>query len=150
MPVVDHVLRAYSGNYPIEERLRVVQLAIAEAAAELSWLRAQQDDYKADELLGEARAITRRIRGLRRLVEVDVAEHRAERPAGIDPASPEGSVVLQMFCDRIVGIAHDVLVADVAAELERRFAAAVAADPDIPWPPAEPPPAEPPEPEAAA
>jgi len=152
MPRVDQVLDAYRNNRPIEQRLTAVQIAVAEAAAELAWLRERQDDYKGDDLLEEARAITRRIRGLRRLVEVDVAEHRAGPPEGIDPASPAGQQVLQLLYDRIVGVAQDVLPVH-ADELVERFSQALADDPGIPWspslPPASPPtppPEEPPEP----
>jgi len=99
-----------------------------------------------EDLLEAARTVTRRVRALRRLAELDLAHHRASEPEGVDPGSPEGQVVLQMFYDRIMGVAHEVLPGDAADELERRFAAAVAADPDIPWPP----PDEPPEPEPGA
>lgn len=148
-PERDPVVVAYQSGMPIADRLRAVQIAIAEGAAELAWLRAHSEDYTDEDLLEEARAITRRIRGLRRLVEVDVAEHRSLAPSGIDPASPEDRQVLGLLLDRILGVVDEVLPDATADELEHRLVAALAADPQIPWPP-QPPPDEPPEPGAAA
>lgn len=147
----DPVVIAYRERLPIQERLRVVQTSIAESAAELAWLRERPEGSEPEDLLEEARSISRRIRNLKKLVELDLAVHRADLLAHeIAPGSPEGQRALQLFYDRIVGVVEELLHSDVAAELVERFSAALTDDNEIPWPPTPPPDEPPPEPGAAA
>lgn len=129
---IDPVVAAYLDRLPLVDRLGAIQVEQARTAAELSWMRLHAADYGED-LLEAARAVSRRVRALRRLAELDLAHHRATEPEGIDLGSPEGQQALCLLFDRIVGVAADVLPGDVADALVERFTAALAADPDIPW-----------------
>lgn len=131
----DPVVQAYrpEAHVGVVGRLRAVQIAIAEAAADLSWLREHPELH--DDLLESGRAVSRRVRALKKLAEADLHELHTIWPGDeSDPRSPEAYRAVRMLHERIMSVARDVLSPDRAEALETGLDARLRAEPAIPWP----------------
>jgi hypothetical protein len=129
-PIVRAVVRRDEGV----ELLRVIQIEMAKAAAELRFLDDHRDEFEADELLERGRAITRQVRALRRLVELECSRIRR---FGRPPLRLDDPMVRRAFgllVERIVEVGHEVLPEGKADELEVKFRERLAAEPQVPWP----------------
>lgn len=129
-PIVRAVVRRDEGV----ELLRVIQQEMAKAAAELAWLDDNRDEYEPDELLERGRAVTRQVRALRRLAELECSRIRrfGRPPLRLD--DPMVRRALGLLVERIVGVGHEVLPESKADELETKFRERLAAEPGVPWP----------------
>lgn len=131
----DHpIVRAVVHRDEGVELLKVIQIEMAKAAAELRFLDEHRDEYEGDELLDRGRAITRQVRALRRLAELECTRLRrfGRPPLRLD--DPMVRRALGMLVERIVGVGHDVLPEAKADELEMKFRERLAAEPGVPWP----------------
>lgn len=131
----DHpIVRAVVHRDEGVELLKVIQVEMAKAAAELRFLDEHRDDFDADELLERGRAITRQVRALRRLAELECTRIRrfGRPPLRLD--DPMVRRALGMLVERIVEVGHEVLPETKADELELRVRERLAAEPDVPWP----------------
>ncbi len=129
-PIVRAVVRRDEGV----ELLRVIQQEMAKAAAELRFLDENRDEYEPDELLERGRSITRQVRALRRLAELECTRIRrfGRPPLRLD--DPMVRRALGLLVERIVEVGHEVLPENTADEIEMRFRERLAAEPDVPWP----------------
>lgn len=125
----DPLVVASSRSDDPRELLLVVRQLLAVAAAELGWLAR----HPSPTAIERARAVTRRVRVLRRFTEVLRAE-RLMQPQGLSPESVDGRHVIALLVERVVGVAHEVMPAHTAAALSERLRDVVARDPGIPWP----------------
>lgn len=131
----DHpIVRAVVHRDEGVELLRVIQVEMSKAAAELRFLDDHRDEFEADELLERGRDITRQVRALRRLAELECTRIRrfGRPPLRLD--DPMVRRVLGLLVDRIVEVGHEVLPETKADELETKFRERLAAEPDVPWP----------------
>lgn len=115
----------------VVSRLRVIQIAMARNAALLAFMAEHPEHY---DTLEDGRAVSRHVRALKSLAELELRDLRLGGQAGPAPDSPVMKEVLSLLVDRISQVAHDVLPAETADELESGFRHALEADPQVPWP----------------
>jgi hypothetical protein len=115
--------------------LRAVQLQMARAAAELGFLDEHRHEFEDHELLERGRAVTRNVRAMKRLAELELLRIRrfGTQPTDLH-ADPQVHRVLDLLLDRILEVAQDVLPEAKADELDARFRVVLEADPAVPWP----------------
>ncbi len=121
----------YRKSSDVVARLRVIQVALARDAALLAFMSEHPDHY---DTLEDGRAVSRHVRALKVLAELELRDLRLGGRPGPGPGSPEMRQVLSLLVDKIIQVAHDVLGTDTATQLERRFHHALDADPHVPWP----------------
>jgi hypothetical protein len=112
-PSTSDLEQAFSDGRPLVERLRAVEVQYARAAATLAWL-AQHPDRCS---LEDGRAISRRLRGLRKLVEVELRERKQPGPPDIDLHSPAVEQVVGLLLRTFEEAASAVLPGDQALHL---------------------------------
>jgi hypothetical protein len=105
--------QALRSNSSYRDRLRAIQAEIARSAAILEWLAAHPGRGRLD----EARAVSRKVRALRKLLEVERQEHRHLPPQEIDLGSHEVEQVVQLLIQTFEDASEAVLPGDVADEL---------------------------------
>ena len=131
----DHpIVRAVVHRDEGVELLKVIQVEMAKAAAELAWLDEHRDEFEGDELLERGRSITRHVRAMKRLAELECTTLRrfGRPPLRLD--DPMVRQALGLLVERIVEVGHEVLPENRADELEARFRERLAPEPDVPWP----------------
>ncbi len=104
--------QALQSHLSYRDRLRAIQAEIARSAALLGWL----GQHPGRGALEQARAVSRRVRGFRKLLEVERQEHRHLPPQEIDLRSPEVEQVVQLLIQTFEDAAG-VLPEDAASEL---------------------------------
>ena len=130
----DPVVTAYTheGNSTVE-RLRACQHALAVEYASLRWLEEHPDGV--DDLLETGRAVSRRVRALKRLVELELREHRLQGDAPeLDLHGPIACQVISLLVTTLINVTTDVVGADDATDVVNKFKSAVEGNPEIPWP----------------
>lgn len=130
-PSSDHplVVAVRERQEPVEV-LRVVQNQLARASAQLEFMALHAEHFSVE----DARAVTRRARGLRRFAELVIAEQRVIGTGGLDPDSALGRLVFEMLVGRVAKVANDVLDDGTAAQLMTRIQTEVETEPDLRWP----------------
>lgn len=130
----DPVVTAYSDPHSTTvDRLRPCQAGLARLYGELRWLEEHPDDV--DDLLEAGRAISRRMRALKRLTELELREHRLEGgPPEVDFNSPIVREVVALFVDTLINVTRDMIAEDDADDIVEMFKSKVEADDQIPWP----------------
>lgn len=115
------------------DRLRACQVGLARLYGELRWLEEHPDDV--DDLLETGRSISRRIRALKRLTELELRQRRLEGGTPeVDFNSPLVRQVVALFMDTLANVTRDVVSADDADDIITMFESRVKTDPEIPWP----------------
>jgi hypothetical protein len=84
---------ALSSGLPLNERLRCVQLSYARAAAALAWMA----EHPGPSSLEEGRAISRKLRGLRKYVEIELRERKELGHADLDLSSTAVAEVVELL-----------------------------------------------------
>lgn len=97
--------QALADGRPLQDRLRAVQLVYAGAAATLAWMA----EHPGPSSLEEGRAISRKLRGLRKYVEVELRERRELGHADLDLSSPAVAEVVGLLLDTFEAAASAVL-----------------------------------------
>lgn len=123
--------RDYLAAGDVVSRLRVIQVALARDAALLAFMSKHPEHY---DTLKDGRAVSRHVRTLKTLAELELRDLRSGAQPGPGPASPVMKEVLSLLVDKIVQVAHDVLPAATANELDDRFRNALETDSNVPWP----------------
>lgn len=112
------------------ERLRVIKEAMCRAAAELEFQRLHPEAFEQPEA---GRAVTRRVRALKKLKEVELSELRAFGPRDeVDPSVAER--LIRVLHHRVVEVIHEALPEHMAAAVEAGLRRELEADERIPWP----------------
>jgi hypothetical protein len=128
------VVAVAAGNEGVE-LLRVVQHEIARASAELGFLDLRRAEFEGDELLERGRAITRQVRAMKRLAELELLRLRR---FGMQPTDlhgdPQVHRVLDLLVQRICDLSEEVLPQAKASELNTKLRRVLEADPAVPWP----------------
>lgn len=130
----DPVVAAFSSqDSTTMDRLRACQLGLARLYAELRWL--EENPNEVDDLVEAGRAISRRIRAIKRLVELELREHRLRgHDPDVDLHSPLARQVIALLVDTLINVTRNVVIADDADKIVEVFESRVKADPEIPWP----------------
>ncbi len=130
----DPVVAAFSSqDSTTMDRLRACQLGLARLYAELRWL--EENPNEVDDLVEAGRAISRRIRAIKRLVELELREHRLRgHDPDVDLHSPLARQVIALLVDTLINVTRNVVSADDADKIVEVFESRVKADPEIPWP----------------
>lgn len=133
-PGHDPVVVAYSDpNSTTTDRLRACQMGLARQYATLRWLEEHPNDL--DDLVEAGRAISRRMRALKRLTEIELKEHRLEGGSpDVDLHGPVARQVVALLVDKLANVTTDVISADDADKIVSMFEGRIEADPDVPWP----------------
>lgn len=114
------------------ERLRLIQVAMARCAAELAFQTERPQHFEQPEA---GRAVSRRVRALKRIAEVELAEARSCGPRSSQVDHPDTAKLLDFFFQRVVGIFHEALPENYATSMEYGLRKALEEDPAIPWSP---------------
>jgi len=133
-PSTDPVLDAFSSqDSTTTDRLRACQMGLARLYGELRWL--EENPGRVDDILEEGRAISRRIRALKRLVELELREHRLAGGAQeVDLHGPLARQVIALLVTKLAAVTNDVVSADDAQKIVKMFEGAIESNDDIPWP----------------
>jgi hypothetical protein len=129
-PIVRAVARRDEGV----ELLRVIQVELALAAAELAWLDDHRCDFEDDDLLARGRAITRQVRALRRLADLEVSRVRRFGRPDVRLDDPRVVRLMGLLLERVIDIGSDVLPAENAERFETTLRQRLAAEPLVPCP----------------
>lgn len=131
----DHpIVRAVVHRDEAVELLKVIQVEMAKAAAELRFLDDHRHEFDGEDLLRRGRDITRQVRALRWLAELECTQVRRFGRPPLRLNDPMVRRALGMLVERIVEVGHEVLPESKADELELRVRERLAAEPDVPWP----------------
>lgn len=130
----DPVVAAFSSQDSTTiDRLRACQLGLARLYGELRWL--EENPSQVDDLVEAGRAISRRMRALKRLVELELRQHRLEgHEPQIDLHDPLVKEVVALFVDTLINVTRNMIAEDDADRIVEMFTSKVEAVPDIPWP----------------
>jgi hypothetical protein len=108
-------------------------MGLARLYGELVWL--EEHPHEVDDLLEEGRAISRRVRALKRLTEIELKEHRLEGGSpDVDLHGPLARQVIALLVTKLTAVTNDVVSADDAKRIIEMFESAIEADADVPWP----------------
>lgn len=113
-------------------RLRAAQEVVAVCYGKLRHMETHPEKY--DDLTESGRAISRRIRATKRLVELELRQARHASTEQVDIGSPKIRQVLDLLVQEIERVTIEMIPADTAAVVIARFRAKVAADEAIPLP----------------
>lgn len=102
------LVKAIESRRPLEDRLRAVELEFARAAATLDWLAA----HPCARTLEDGRAISRRLRGLRKYLEIELRERRELGRPELDLKSDTVERVVELLLETF----HRTALAAVSAE----------------------------------
>jgi len=128
----DPIVVAIREGADLQGRLRACQVVIAEQAAILKWL--ELNPNSVDDLLETGRAISRRVRAVKGLVELELRQQRHASTEQIDLTSPEIRRVFDLLVDTIEAVTNEMVPTDTATEVIAEFRSKVEANRDIPWP----------------
>ena len=128
----DPVVQAIRGGEDLVGRLRACQEVIAIQAALLRWLELHPSSVV--DLLETGRAISRRVRAVRQLVELELRQQQHASTEQVDLSSAAVKQVLALLVLEIEDLTTEMLPTDTAAEVIALFRNKVAANSDIPWP----------------
>ena len=117
------------------DRLRLIEIAMARCAAELAFQNQHPEYFEQPEA---GRAVSRRVRALKRIAEVELAEARSCGPRHSQIDHPDTAKLLDALFHRVVGIFHEALPANYATAMEDGLKKALEEDPEIPWLPTPP------------
>jgi hypothetical protein len=130
---VDPIVAAYTADdVGVVDRLRACQVAIAIEHARLQWLEENPD--AVDDLLEAGRAISRRVRAIKKIVELELDVQRLRGDPEPDIRSPIAKKVYAALVDQLEEVTRDMVAEDTANNIFNLFKAKVEAHPDIPWP----------------
>jgi hypothetical protein len=128
----DPILMAIRSGTDLVGRLEAAAEVVAVSYARLRFLELYSGSV--DDLLEEGRSITRRIRAVRKYVDVELRQQKHVATEQVDLGSPAVRQILGMLVDQIAEVATEMLPPDVAAKVVETFKVRAAADVTIPWP----------------
>ena len=133
-PGHDPVVAAYTDSASARvDRLRACQMGLARLYVQLRRLEEHPDDE--DNLVEAGRAISRRVRAIKRLTELELREHRLNgREPDLDLRGPLARKIISLLVDTLVNVTNEMVSADDADEVVSKFKIAIEADTNIPWP----------------
>jgi hypothetical protein len=114
------------------DRLRACQLGVARLYAQLRWL--QGNPEKVDDVLESGRAISRHVRAIKKLVELELHQHRLRGQPEIDVRGKLAKRVISLLVQEIIGVTREMVPPGDARVIIDNFEAAIEANPEIPWP----------------
>lgn len=132
-PPDDPIVGAYSSmGTTTMDRLRACQAALARDYARLRWLEAHPS--QVDDVLEAGRSVSRRVRAIRKLVELELHEHRLRGEPELDVRGPLVTRVVALLMDSINGVTQEMVPPGDARLIIDRFTTAINDNPEIPWP----------------
>ena len=107
---------AVTGRRPLQDRLRAAQLDLARSAATLAWMA----ENPGPDALEQGRAISRHMRAIRKLIELELRERKDLGRPEVDLRSEGVEEIVGLLIDTFERVSQQVLPKDDADEIMRR------------------------------
>lgn len=97
--------RAVTERRPLQDRLHAAQVDLARCAATLGWMA----ENPGPDSLKQGRAISRHMRGIRKLIEIELRERKTFGRPDVDLRSQAVEQVVELLLGKFADVLQDVL-----------------------------------------